>query len=67
MPRLVQAVAFFLLLGTGYVVVGPFSDAGSKLSFLLAGSIIVATVTHVIPWLYFRLHTEPVSRPNDTR
>lgn len=67
MPRVVQAVAFFVLLGAGYVVVGPFTNWGAVLAFLLVGSIIVATVTHVIPWVYFRLHTEPKSRTNDTR
>ena len=61
MPRLVQALAFFALLGVGYIVIGPFSTASAVLSFLLAWSIIVATITYVIPWLYFRLSTRPVS------
>ena len=67
MPRLAQAVAFFALLGAGYVVVGPFTNWGPILAFFLAGSIIVATVTYVIPWVYFRLHTEPISQSNDTQ
>lgn len=65
MPRLVQAVAFYALLGVGYVGLGPFSSGGALLSFLLSGSLVVATLTHVVPWVYFRLPTEPVSPPNE--
>ena len=61
MARLVQAVAFFVLLGVGYVVFGPFSTGGAILAFLLSWSITAATITHVLPWLYFRLTTKPVS------
>lgn len=64
MPRIVQAVTFFVLIGAGYFVLGPFSSHGTLLAFLLSGSIIVATITHVLPWLFFRLNVEPVSPPN---
>lgn len=65
MARIVQAVAFFLLVGAGYVLLGPFSSRGALLGFLLSWSIIVATLTHVVPWLFFRLKTEPVVRQNE--
>lgn len=67
MPRLVQAVAFFVLLVAGYVVVRPLTNSGSVLAFLLAWSIIAATLTHVMPWVFFRLRTEPVPRSKNHR
>lgn len=64
MPRIVQTVAFFVLIGAGYVALGPFSNYGALLGFLLSWSIIAATITYVIPWLFFRLNTEPVGPSN---
>lgn len=59
MPRIAQAVAFFALLGAGYAVLAPFESGGERLAFLLTGVIVVATITHVLPWA-FQLDTEPV-------
>ena len=56
--RVVQAVAFFVLLGAVLLVSGPHSGGAEWLSVLLVGSIISATLTYVLPWVY-ALATRP--------
>ena len=63
MPRLIQAAAFFLLSAGLVVVVSP-SDGAERLGVLLAGSIVAATLTHVLPWVY-ALDTDPVPAPRE--
>lgn len=60
MPRVVQTVAFFALLGTVLLLSGPHSGGAERLSILVAGAVVSAMITHVLPWVY-ALDTEPVS------
>ncbi|SFR94523.1 hypothetical protein SAMN05216559_1545 [Halomicrobium zhouii] len=66
MPRLVQVATFFVLFGAGYVALAPFPHDGAVLGFVLSWSIVLATLTHVVPWLYFKLDTEPVAPSKDS-
>lgn len=60
MARVTQAVAFFALLAAVFLVSAPHSGGAERLSVLLAGAVISATITHVLPWVY-TLDTRPVA------
>lgn len=57
MPRLVQTVLFFALLGAGLFVMAPYSTDSELFGVLLSWSIVSATVVYVLPWVYFDLRT----------
>lgn len=59
MARVMQAVAFFLLLGAAFALSAPYSGGAERLSVLLAGGVISAALTYVLPWVY-TLDTAPV-------
>lgn len=64
MPRVVQALVFFALLGAGFLLTAPHSGGAELLGVLLSGSIIAATVSYVLPWV-FELDTAPAGAPED--
>lgn len=59
MARVIQAVAFFLLLGAAFALSAPYSGGAERLSILLAGGVVSVTLTYVLPWVY-TLDTDPV-------
>lgn len=59
MPRVLQAAAFFALLGVALTLLVPPSGGAERLSVLLAGSVVSATLAYVLPWVY-ALDTDPL-------
>jgi ABC-type uncharacterized transport system YnjBCD permease subunit len=64
MPRVMQLLLFFALLGVGLVVGVPYSTESKLFSVLLSWSVISVMIVYVLPWVYFRL-SQPRTRNDE--